>query len=52
MPAENGEKVNVWKTNPFKATIKNEKIYGLGACDMKGGIAGALSAIFKTIEEN
>ena len=28
MPAENGEKVNVWKTNPFKATIKDEKIYG------------------------
>lgn len=51
MPAENGEKINVWKTNPFEATIKDKKIYGLGACDMKGGIAGALSAIFKTIEE-
>ena len=52
MPSENGEKVNVWETNPFEATIKDGKIYGLGACDMKGGIAGALSAIFKVIEEN
>lgn len=52
MPAENGEKINTWKTNPFKPTIIDGKMYGLGACDMKGGIAGALSAIFRCIEEN
>lgn len=52
MPAENGEKINIWKTNPFKPTIIDGKMYGLGACDMKGGIAGALSAIFRCIEEN
>lgn len=52
MPAENGEEINTWKTNPFQATIINDKMYGLGACDMKGGIAGVLSAIFRCIEEN
>ena len=34
---------NSWSTNPFKATIKNEKLYGRGACDMKGFIACALA---------
>ncbi|MCR5185966.1 MAG: ArgE/DapE family deacylase [Clostridia bacterium] len=52
MPADNGEKINVWKTNPFKPEIIDGKLYGRGACDMKGGIAGALAAIFKFIEEN
>ncbi|MFN4212496.1 MAG: M20 family metallopeptidase [Microgenomates group bacterium] len=28
-----------WKTDPFKLTIKNDKVYGLGAWDMKGGLA-------------
>ena len=32
-----------WSTNPFEATIKNEKLYGRGACDMKGFIACALA---------
>ena len=32
-----------WSTNPFKATIKNEKLYGRGACDMKGFIACTLA---------
>lgn len=52
MPAENGEKINIWKTDPFKATTIDGKIFGLGACDMKGGIAGILSAIFKCIEKD
>ena len=25
-----------WSTDPFKATIKDDKLYGRGACDMKG----------------
>lgn len=33
-----------WETDPFKLEIKNEKIYGLGVCDMKGGIAAFLKA--------
>ena len=25
-----------WSTDPFKATIKGDKIFGRGSCDMKG----------------
>jgi len=32
-----------WSTDPFKATIKNEKIYGRGSCDMKGFLACLLA---------
>jgi succinyl-diaminopimelate desuccinylase len=34
-----------WETDPFKGVIKNEKIYGRGACDMKTGIACSLNMI-------
>ena len=34
---------NSWSTDPFKATIKNDKLYGRGSCDMKGFIACALA---------
>lgn len=32
-----------WKTQPHKATQKGDKVYGLGAVDMKGSIAAMLS---------
>ena len=32
-----------WSTDPFRATIKNNKLYGRGSCDMKGFIACALA---------
>ncbi len=32
-----------WSTDPFKATIKDNKLYGRGACDMKGFIACSLA---------
>ena len=32
-----------WNTDPFKATIKEDKLFGRGACDMKGFIACALA---------
>ena len=32
-----------WSSDPFVATEKNNKIFGRGACDMKGFIACALS---------
>ena len=32
-----------WSTDPFKATIKDDKLYGRRACDMKGFIACALA---------
>jgi len=34
-----------WKTDPFKAVIKDGKIYGRGACDMKSGIACTLNML-------
>ena len=38
---------STWDSDPFKLTIKESKIYGLGVCDMKGGIAAILSAVSK-----
>ena len=32
-----------WSTDPFKATVKDDKLYGRGACDMKGFIACSLA---------
>ena len=32
-----------WSTDPFKATIKGDKLFGRGSCDMKGFIACALA---------
>ena len=32
-----------WKTDPFKATIIEDKLYGRGSCDMKGFIACTLA---------
>ncbi len=32
-----------WSTDPFLATIRDGKLYGRGACDMKGFIACALA---------
>lgn len=34
-----------WETQPFKPVVKNNRIYGLGAHDMKGGAACLLSAV-------
>lgn len=32
-----------WSSDPFKATIKDDKLYGRGSCDMKGFIACVLA---------
>jgi len=32
-----------WSTDPFKVTIKGDKLYGRGSCDMKGFIACTLA---------
>lgn len=41
------EYIEGWNTNPFKLTQKEEKLYGLGTCDMKGGIAAILETVSK-----
>lgn len=39
------EYIEGWNTNPFELTNINNKLYGLGVCDMKGGIAAIIDAI-------
>lgn len=39
------EYIEGWNQDPFKLTIEDDKIYGLGTCDMKGGIACFLEAV-------
>ena len=34
-----------WSSDPFVATIKGDKLYGRGSCDMKGFIACALAYV-------
>ena len=41
------EYIEGWNTNPFELTQKDGKLFGLGVCDMKGGIAAILDAISK-----
>ncbi len=37
-----------WNTNPHQLVEKEGKLYGLGAADMKGGLAAIFSALEKT----
>ena len=39
------EYTNEWKYNPIELTQVGNKLYGLGVCDMKSGIAAIISAI-------
>lgn len=39
-----------WTTDPFGAELKDGKIYGRGACDMKGGLAASIIAAEAFIE--
>lgn len=40
-----------WAADPFKAVVKDGRIYGRGACDMKSGIACTLDA-FRAIADS
>ncbi|WP_372844324.1 acetylornithine deacetylase [Psychrobacter sp.] len=39
-----------WTSEPFSATIRGDKLYGRGACDMKGFIACALTLLPQAVE--
>lgn len=34
-----------WDTDPFKLTLKGDKLYGRGSCDMKGFLACCLASV-------
>jgi acetylornithine deacetylase len=34
-----------WTTDPWAAEIRDDRVYGRGACDMKGGVAAILAAV-------
>lgn len=36
---------NDWIYNPLELTEIDDKLYGLGTCDMKGGLAAILKAV-------
>lgn len=37
--------INLWNTPPHEPTIKDGKMYGLGVCDMKGGLMASTMAV-------
>jgi len=42
--------VETWEEDPLSGRIEDGKLYGQGACDMKGGLAGAMAA-FEALAE-
>ncbi|WP_299658005.1 acetylornithine deacetylase/succinyl-diaminopimelate desuccinylase family protein [uncultured Tateyamaria sp.] len=41
-----------WTRDPFGADVEDDKVYGRGACDMKGGLAASIIAAEAFIEEH
>jgi succinyl-diaminopimelate desuccinylase len=39
-----------WTLDPFAAVVRDGKIYGRGACDMKGGLAASIIAVESLID--
>lgn len=44
--------IDEWNTDPFKSTIKNNILYGRGACDMKSAIAAFIFSSDQFLKEN
>ncbi|HEY9537572.1 MAG TPA: acetylornithine deacetylase/succinyl-diaminopimelate desuccinylase family protein [Kiloniellaceae bacterium] len=41
-----------WTVEPFEGVVRDGRVYGRGACDMKGGLAAAVIAVEALLEEN
>jgi succinyl-diaminopimelate desuccinylase len=39
-----------WTVDPFAAVVKDGRVYGRGACDMKGGLAASIVAVEALLE--
>jgi succinyl-diaminopimelate desuccinylase len=39
-----------WTVDPFAGVVKNGKVFGRGACDMKGGLAASIIAVEALID--
>src|SRR5471032_3279060 len=39
-----------WTLDPFAAIVKDGRVYGRGACDMKGGLAASIIAVEALID--
>ncbi len=44
--------LELWESDPFKATIKGENLYARGASDMKGQVLASLSAVRSILSTN
>lgn len=43
---------SVWSVDPFAAEIRDGRVYGRGAADMKSGIAAFVAAVGRFVDEN
>ncbi|MHA6324849.1 acetylornithine deacetylase/succinyl-diaminopimelate desuccinylase family protein [Roseivivax sp. CAU 1753] len=41
-----------WTRDPFAAVMEGDRIYGRGACDMKGGLAASIIAVEAFLQEH
>ena len=44
--------LTAWNTPPFEPSIRDGKLYGRGAADMKGGIAAFITAVERFIQKH